>query len=75
MVNRGQAMNYKMKAARAALGLSQLNLAKKIGVSRQTILLIEKNEYNPSLAICRAICVTLNCSLNDLFWEDSKNEK
>ena len=67
-------MNYKMKAARAALGLSQLDLAKTIGVSRQTILLIEKNEYNPSLAICTAICKTLNCSLNDLFWEDSKNE-
>ena len=68
-------MNYRMKAARAALGLSQLDLAKKIGVSRQTILLIEKNEFNPSLQICKAICVTLKCSLNDLFWEDIKNEK
>jgi len=61
-----------MKAARAALGLSQLDLAKAIGVSRQTILLIEKNEYNPSLLICKAICHALNCSLNDLFWEDTK---
>ncbi|MCF7930957.1 MAG: helix-turn-helix transcriptional regulator [Acholeplasmataceae bacterium] len=68
-------MNYKMKAARAALGLSQLDLALKIGVSRQTILLIEKNEFNPSLGICKAICIALNCSLNDLFWEETKNEK
>jgi len=64
-----------MKAARAELGLSQSDLAKKIGVSRQTILLIEKNEYNPSLNICKAICINLNRTLNDLFWEDTKNEK
>ncbi|MBU1140939.1 MAG: helix-turn-helix transcriptional regulator [Firmicutes bacterium] len=68
-------MNFKMKAARAELGLSQSDLAKKIGVSRQTILLIEKNEYNPSLNICKAICINLNRTLNDLFWEDTKNEK
>ncbi len=62
-------MNFKMKAARAEKGLSQENLAKIIGVSRQTILLIEQGNYNPTLNLCRAICIALDRSLNDLFWE------
>lgn len=66
-------MNLKMKSARVEKGLSQADLAQKIGVSRQTILLIEQNQFNPSIAICRAICKTLNRTLNDLFWEETKN--
>ncbi len=62
-------MNYKMKAARAEKGLSQANLAKIIGVSRQTILLVEQGDYNPTLNLCRSICIALDRSLNDLFWE------
>jgi len=68
-------MNFKMKSARVEKGLSQADLAQLIGVSRQTILLIEQNQYNPSLMICRAICKALDRTLNDLFWEDSKNGK
>jgi putative transcriptional regulator len=68
-------MNFKMKSARVEKGLSQADLAQQIGVSRQTILLIEQNQYNPSLHICRAICKALDRTLDDLFWEDSKNGK
>ena len=68
-------MNYKMKSKRVLLGLSQEDLAKQIGVSRQTIILIEKEKYNPSLKLCIAICKALHTTLNDLFWEEETNER
>ena len=62
--------NLKMKSARAALDMSQQELADKIGVSRQTINAIEKGDYNPTINLCRSICKTLNKTLDELFWED-----
>ena len=59
--------NLRMKAARAAVGLSQADLAEAVGVTRQTIGLIEAGGYNN---LCVAICKTLHVTLNDLFWED-----
>ena len=61
--------NLKLKSARAALDLSQQQLAEKVGVSRQTINAIEKGDYNPTIKLCIAICRTLGKSLDDLFWE------
>lgn len=62
--------NLRMKAARAAVGLSQADLAEAAGVTRQTIGLIEAGGYNPTLNLCVAICKVLRVTLNDLFWED-----
>jgi len=62
--------NLRMKTARAAAGLSQTDLAEAVGVTRQTIGLIEAGGYNPTLNLCVAICKTLHVTLNDLFWED-----
>lgn len=62
--------NLRMKAARAAVGLSQSDLAEAVGVTRQTIGLIEAGGYNPTLNLCVAICKVLRVTLNDLFWED-----
>lgn len=62
--------NLKMKSARAALDMSQQELAEKVGVSRQTINAIEKGDYNPTINLCRSICKTLNKTLDELFWED-----
>ena len=59
--------NLKLKSARAALNLSQQELADRIGVSRQTINAIEKGDYNPTINLCIAICKTLNKTLDDLF--------
>ena len=59
--------NLRMKAARAAAGLSQTDLAEAVGVTRQTIGLIEAGGYNPTLNLCVAICKTLHVTLNDLF--------
>ncbi|BBH75135.1 helix-turn-helix transcriptional regulator [Staphylococcus pseudintermedius] len=55
---------------RKKCGISQLELSRKVGVSRQTINLIENNKYNPSLKLCISICLTLGVTLNDIFWED-----
>jgi putative transcriptional regulator len=66
-------MNNKMKAKRALLNLSQADLAEKIGVSRQTIILIEQEKYNPSLKLCLAICYELNTTLDELFWREKEN--
>jgi putative transcriptional regulator len=62
--------NKKMKIARIASDLSQEHLADIVGVTRQTISLIESGNYNPSLRLCIEICRTLHTTLNDLFWED-----
>ncbi len=61
--------NLKLKAARAALDLSQQDLADKVGVSRQTINAIEKGDYNPTINLCIAICKVLGKTLDELFWD------
>lgn len=55
--------------------MSQTDLAKKAGVTRQTIGLIEAGEFNPSIKLCIDICRALGVTLNDLFWEETENEK
>ena len=62
--------NLKLKSARAALDLSQQQLADKVGISRQTINAIEKGDYNPTIRLCIAICRALGKSLDDLFWDE-----
>ena len=62
--------NLRLKSARAALDLSQDDLAKIVGVSRQTINAIEKGDYNPTINLCRAICKALGKTLDELFWEE-----
>ncbi len=62
--------NLKLKSARAAMDLSQEDLAKKAGVTRQTIGMIEMGKYNPTLNLCITICKVLNKTLDDLFWEE-----
>lgn len=61
--------NIKMKVARVEMDLSQEQLAEKVGVTRQTIGLIEAGNYNPSLNLCITICEVLGKTLNDLFWQ------
>ena len=63
--------NLKLKAARAAHDWSQQQLAEAVGVSRQTINAIEKGDYNPTIRLCIAICRALDCTLDELFWEDA----
>lgn len=59
----------KIKLARVAKDLSQQELADLVGATRQTIGLIEKGKYNPSLNLCIRIARALGKTLDDLFWE------
>ncbi|MFD1848860.1 helix-turn-helix transcriptional regulator [Oceanobacillus bengalensis] len=62
-------MKNNVKITRIKLSMTQQQLAQRVGVTRQTIGLIEKGEYNPSLQLCVAIAKELNKTLDELFWE------
>ncbi|ANU09599.1 XRE family transcriptional regulator [Planococcus antarcticus DSM 14505] len=62
-------MKNNLKIARIQASIKQDELASLTGVTRQTIGLIEKGSYNPSLNLCIAIAKALNKTLDDLFWE------
>ena len=64
--------NKKLKLARLERDMSQADLAQAVGVTRQTIGLIEAGRYNPSLKLCTAICKALDKTLNDLFWKEGE---
>ncbi len=64
--------NKKMKIARIEKDLSQEQLADLVGVTRQTIGMIEAGKFNPSLQLCISICRALGRTLDDLFWEESE---
>lgn len=57
-----------VKVARVKAGLTQQQLADAVGITRQTISLIEKGKYNPSLKLCLQICYAVNTTLDELFW-------
>ena len=63
--------NIKIKLARVEKGLSQQELANLVDATRQTIGLIEKGKYNPTINLCIRISKALDKSLNELFWEES----
>ena len=52
--------------------LSQQELADLCEVTRQTIGLIEKGKYNPTINLCIKIAQVLDKTLNDLFWDENK---
>ncbi|MEK4231336.1 helix-turn-helix transcriptional regulator [Solibacillus sp. FSL H8-0538] len=62
-------MKNNVKFVRMKKGVTQEQLAKKVGVTRQTIGLIEKGDYNPTLSLCIAIASELTQTLDSLFWE------
>ncbi|MGX7395671.1 helix-turn-helix transcriptional regulator [Carnobacterium mobile] len=63
-------MDNRIKIARVQVSLTQQQLAEKVDVTRQTISLIEKGKYNPSLKLCLNICHAVNKTLDELFWKE-----
>jgi len=57
----------RIKELRARYDLTQEDLAKKVGVRRETILYLEKGKYNPSLELAHRIAQTLRTTIDDLF--------
>lgn len=67
-------MKNNLKIARIQVDLTQQQLAKKVGVTRQTISLIEKGKYNPTLRLCLHICYAVNKTLDEIFWLNKEDE-
>lgn len=62
-----------LKKAREKTGLTQEQLAEKVGVVRQTILFLEKGEYNPSLRLAYKISKIVKVPIDKLFsFEDEE---
>ncbi len=65
-------MRTRIKELRARYDLTQEDLARKVGVRRETILFIEKGNYNPSLKLAHEIAKVLQTTIDDLFiFEDN----
>ncbi len=67
--------NIKIKMGRTERDLSQQQLADRVDATRQTIGLIEKGKYNPSLKLCLKIAWALDKTLDQLFWEEDAHEE
>lgn len=68
-------MKNKVKTFRNKHGYSQEYLAKKLSVSRQTIISIEKGKYNPSLPLALLIAKKFNTKVENIFFLDERDEK
>ena len=66
--------NMKLKLARIEKNFTQQDLADQVNVTRQTIGLIEKGNYNPTLNLCINIAIALDRTLDQLFWEENQDE-
>ena len=57
----------KIKELRARLNLTQDELAEKVGVTRQTLLYLEKGKYNPSLVLAYKVAGVLKSTIEEVF--------
>jgi putative transcriptional regulator len=68
-------MRTRIKELRARHNLTQDDLAKKVGVRRETILYMEKGKYNPSLKLVYDVAKALKTTIDELFlFDDEKSE-
>jgi putative transcriptional regulator len=63
-------MRNNIKVFRAMNDMTQQDLAEKAGVTRQTILAIEKGKYDPSLSLAFKISRVFNVNVEDVFFYD-----
>ena len=60
-------MKTRIKELRAKENLTQVQLAKKVGVRRETIVFLEKGKYNPSLKLAHDIAKVFNMKIEEVF--------
>jgi len=60
-------INTRIKELRARYNLTQDELADKVGVTRQTMLYLEKGKYNPSLVLAYKVAKALNSTIEEVF--------
>ncbi len=68
-------MKNKVKEIREGRGWSQGELAKRLNVSRQTVISIEKERYNPSLDLAFALADLFERRIEDIFTPNRTNEE
>lgn len=61
-------LKNRLKVARAEHGLSQSDLAKMVGVSRNTISSIETGQFNPTAKLALVLCIALDKKFEELFY-------
>jgi putative transcriptional regulator len=67
-------MQTKIKEYRTRFSMTQEDLAKKVGVRRETIVFLEQGKYNPSLRLAHEVARTLHARIDDLFIFDNEPE-
>jgi putative transcriptional regulator len=68
-------LNNRLKERRLQQGYTQDSLASEVGVTRQTIIAIEKRKFGPSVRLALALASALHSSVEQLFWlEDNQGE-
>lgn len=60
-------MKTRIKELRAARNMTQVDLAKEVGVRRETIVFLEKGKYNPSLRLAHNIAKTFDLTIEEVF--------
>jgi putative transcriptional regulator len=65
-------INTRIKELRARYNLTQDELADKVGVTRQTMLYLEKGKYNPSLVLAYKVAKALNSTIEEVFMIDEE---
>jgi putative transcriptional regulator len=60
-------MKTRIKELRARYNLTQEDLAKKVGVRRETIVFLEQGKYNPSLQLAHDVAKVLKSKIEDIF--------
>jgi putative transcriptional regulator len=68
-------MRTRIKELRARHDLTQEDLAKKVGVRRETVLYLEKGKYNPSLKLAHDIAKVLQTTIDNLFIFDDEDSQ
>jgi putative transcriptional regulator len=68
-------LRNRVRELRARFHLSQTDLARQIGATRQTVGLIEKGDYAPSITLALKIARAFNVAVEDVFWLDIASEE
>ncbi len=74
MTKNNGSLSNRINVLRAERKMTQKDLAEKVGVSRQTIISIEKGNYTPSLVLAFEIAYAFGVDINDVF-QFKKNEE
>ncbi|RNA68603.1 helix-turn-helix transcriptional regulator [Alteribacter keqinensis] len=67
-------LRNRVKELRARFSLTQTDLANRIGVTRQTIGLIEKGDYAPSITLAIKMAKTFDTAIDEVFWLEGDEE-